>query len=592
MDLHKSQVCSILLNTNYYDDLDEVIEGLISRHYFNEGKILVLTKLRFNENSYDNPNGFKRSYGYQLAYYNKISKNITSDFYPSLIFKDNYLEQIPMNDKNFIPMALEHLSSLSDKVDVLILPNINEIFKKANNSMDIETLNIIETIKKICIAKTKSQCQLLILLVSNSLMDIPICLEPYLYIKDIPPLSDDDILEIINHSTGEAQLIKSVRSKLLNSFRGLKKIDIQRILKLSSLKTLNPLENNAYAIIDIAQKEKEQLALKTGLLEWIKAPDKDEVGGLENVRGWLESRAKIYDNMVVAKQSGVNIPKGMPISGIPGTGKSLIAKQAARIFNKPLVKMDMGRLMGKYLGESEENLRRALNLAEALSPCILWIDELEKSFSGSSSDGGQSDTFMRIFSTFLTWMQDKKHACFVIATANDVSKLPPEFLRKGRFDEKFCVKMPTFHECMAIFKVHLLNDERKKSISSISNLDQLISTVLQTAQINNNFFTGADIEALVNDAFLNLFIETSTFTKDTDYIMNISSEDLQKALLQSLNNTVNYGKTNLKDIALCYMELDKNKFKNAALSQGSSDYDKALNDTINRKIAEFNKGSK
>lgn len=232
MDLHKSQVCSILLNINYYDDLEEVVECLILRHYFNEGKILVLKKLRFNEESYDKVNEIKRSYGYQFAYYNKIPKNITSDFYPSLIFKDNYLEQIPMNDKNFILIALEHLSSLSDKVEVIIIPNINEIFEK----------------------------------------------------------------------------IKSVHSKLLHSFRCLKEIDIQRILSLSFLKAFNPLEDNAYAIIDIAQKEKEQLALKTGLLEWIKAPDKDEVGGLGNVRGWLKIRAKIYDNMVVAKQSGVNTP--------------------------------------------------------------------------------------------------------------------------------------------------------------------------------------------------------------------------------------------------------------------------------------------
>jgi SpoVK/Ycf46/Vps4 family AAA+-type ATPase len=142
---------------------------------------------------------------------------------------------------------------------------------------------------------------------------------------------------------------------------------------------------------------------------------------------------------------------------MPGCGKSLTAKATANLFQVPLLRLDIGKLMGKYVGESEENLRKAIRTAEAVSPCVLWIDELEKAFAGLGGSGGGSDVTTRLFGNFLTWLQEKDSAVYVLATSNDVSKLPPEFLRKGRFDELFLVELPDAEERRSIFEIHLKN---------------------------------------------------------------------------------------------------------------------------------------
>ena len=182
---------------------------------------------------------------------------------------------------------------------------------------------------------------------------------------------------------------------------------------------------------------------------------------------------------------GVDIPKGIMIVGMPGCGKSLAAKAAAKLFEIPLVRLDIGRLLGKYVGESEHNMRRALKLAEAISPCVLWIDEIEKAFSGVGESGGGSDVTTRLFGQFLTWMQEKENTVFIVSTANDISKIPPEFLRKGRFDELFYVDFPGVEERKQIIEIHL-----KKRNKWNKDLD-VISLAKKTEGYN-----GADLKPL------------------------------------------------------------------------------------------------
>jgi SpoVK/Ycf46/Vps4 family AAA+-type ATPase len=197
------------------------------------------------------------------------------------------------------------------------------------------------------------------------------------------------------------------------------------------------------------------------------------------------------------------------IVGMPGCGKSLTAKATAALFKLPLLRLDVGSLMGKYVGESESNMRRALRLAEAVSPCVLWVDELEKAFVGIGSGGNNSEVATRLFGYFLTWMQDKTGAVFVIATANDISALPPELLRKGRFDEIFSVDFPNPSERENIFAIHLQKRQKNTTACDIQKLAE-----------KTDGFSGADIEAVVKEAIEVAFIDNGA-TLTTERLMTV-----------------------------------------------------------------------
>ena len=257
--------------------------------------------------------------------------------------------------------------------------------------------------------------------------------------------------------------------------------------------------------IDLVQSEKQQIIRKSGILEMLTVSEKlEDIGGLDKLKPWLRQKAKVMADWPAASDFGVEPPKGVMIVGMPGCGKSLTAKATAALFNLPLLKLDMGSLMGKYVGESEGNMRRAIRVAEAVSPCVLWVDEVEKAFVGIGSGGSGSEVATRLFGYFLTWMQDKTKQVFVIATANDISALPPELLRKGRFDEIFYVNFPEEAERLEIFKVHL---ERRKKMSA-----QIQLNLLSKATIG---YSGADIESVVKEAIEQAFVDgCSALTSD------------------------------------------------------------------------------
>ena len=223
----------------------------------------------------------------------------------------------------------------------------------------------------------------------------------------------------------------------------------------------------------------------------------EDIGGLENLKDWLRRKEKVLSRMDEAIEFGVDMPKGILIVGVPGCGKSLSAKAAARLFNVPLLRLDMGRLLGKYLGESEENMRKAIRLAEALAPCVLWIDELEKAFAGIEGGSSGGEVATRLFGSFLTWTQEKESAAFVVATANDITMLPPEMMRKGRFDEIFYVGLPNEEERSKIFEIHI-KKRRKKDLPNI-RLEELVK--------ETKGYSGADIEGVVRESVEKIFVE-------------------------------------------------------------------------------------
>jgi len=348
----------------------------------------------------------------------------------------------------------------------------------------------------------------------NTALVIPPELEAMITVFDIPLPQHAEIIDTINdYAQGfQLALAEEVINELAVSFKGLSDFEIRQILNLAYQEN-GVLDKNDKTLI---LKEKEQIIRKSGLLEIIHFDTTlGNVGGLVKLKEYLNTKARIFNQLGEAKKFGIDLPKGVLIVGMPGCGKSLTAKATAHLFNVPLLRLDIGKLMGKYVGESEDNLRKAIKTAEAVAPCVLWIDELEKAFAGVGGTGGGSDITTRLFGNVLTWLQEKDSSVYVLATSNDVSKLPPEFLRKGRFDELFLVELPNEEERRSIFEIHL--KRRGKMGGAIDTIKLLKVT---------HGFSGADIEAVVKETIETAFIsddKTITTEKLLTTIKNTKS---------------------------------------------------------------------
>lgn len=262
------------------------------------------------------------------------------------------------------------------------------------------------------------------------------------------------------------------------------------------------------------------------------------------LKHYLLNKSRVIADLPKAMEFGVSIPKGVFIVGMPGCGKSLCAKASAALFNTPLLKLDMGSMMGKYVGESEGNLRKAIKIAEAAAPCVLWIDEIEKAFSGV---GGNNDIMTRMFGYFLSWMQEKKSSVYVIATANNADNLPPELKRKGRFDEIFCVNLPNKEERKKIFEIHI--GKKKKSLDE---------TALNSVSQITDGFNGADIESVVNEAVEKCFI---------DSLDNKGTAFDERVLKDIANKTISISKSCKQQIENMKKAFKENNFKDATTGE-------------------------
>jgi len=239
-----------------------------------------------------------------------------------------------------------------------------------------------------------------------------------------------------------------------------------------------------------------------GLLEYVEAPlDMDEIGGMSNLKRWLHLRQNAFTEH--ATQYGITPPRGVLILGVQGAGKSLCAKAISAAWQQPLYRMDPSTLFNSYVGQSERNLRQALKEIEAMAPAILWIDEIEKGFASAASQSTDGGLSKRMFGTLLTWMQEHREPVFVIATANDIEALPPELLRKGRFDEIFFVGLPGVSARKEIFGIHLT--KRKRDAAKF-NLDLLAA--------ESEGYSGAEIEQAVVSAMHESFADKAEVTTE------------------------------------------------------------------------------
>lgn len=303
----------------------------------------------------------------------------------------------------------------------------------------------------------------------------------------------DALLERSVGATGALRQVKpGLRAKLVEAALGLTSTQAQRVFQKAVVSGVGGQLDEG--CIDLISEEKRSIIRESGALELYPYVESAErVGGLEVLKTWLERRRLAFTDE--AREYGLEAPRGVALLGIPGTGKSLCAKMTAGLWKMPLLRLDMGAVFGGLLGASEKNIREAAQIAEVIAPCVLWVDEIEKAFAGSAGDSG---TARRVLATFLTWMQEKRAPVFVFATANDIERLPPEFLRKGRFDEVFFLDLPTAREREQILTVHL----RRKGLTMVQQRFDLERVVQATEG-----FVGAELEAVVNDALFPAFMD-------------------------------------------------------------------------------------
>ncbi len=337
-------------------------------------------------------------------------------------------------------------------------------------------------------------------------------------------------------------------------------------------------------LLRILRQEKEQLIANSSILRLFHGADK-QASGMEQVDAYLDQIAPIIADTDAARRSALlRMPKGMIVSGIPGSGKSLMARRAARkLGNLPIIQLDMGRVMDKYVGQSEHRFEQALAQVEAMSPCLLWIDEIEKTLAGAQQDSN-NDVMRRLSARLLAWMQDKEDhgvCCFVFATANSLENLPPELFRSGRFDKKFYTFMPSAEECCAIFRgitaaqqaeYDRLHQNREhpmlfqpeifadnrfflQLLCSDSVLRQRVDTQdTQTITLANKFVTGADIERIVEQAKV-----LAARGRSKHYVF--SADDFRAAIVTAIGQTRTYAETDLLNIARCYLDAWQRNFE-------------------------------
>lgn len=384
------------------------------------------------------------------------------------------------------------------------------------------------------------------IILMSPVQNVPIELEKEVVVLDFPLPDMKDLNKVLSQYLGRRNISTETREKLLKAALGLTKDEAEKVYRKAQVTAGRLTEQE----VEIVLSEKKQLIKRNGILEYIEEDETiNAVGGLEELKHWLRQRSDAFTER--AREYGLPQPKGMLILGIPGCGKSLIAKTTSRLWSLPLLRLDMGRVYdGSMVGRSEANLRNALKTAESISPAILFIDELDKAFAGSTgsadSDGGTSS---RIFGSFLTWMQEKTSPVFVMATANRVERLPGEFLRKGRFDEIFFVDLPNKEERQDIFKIHLT--KRRREIDRF-DLDQLSNV--------SEGFSGAEIEQAIIAAMYEAFAQNREFTQ-LDIIAAIKSTlPLSKTMTEQVTALRDWARQRARPAAASVAEYQRLEF--------------------------------
>lgn len=316
----------------------------------------------------------------------------------------------------------------------------------------------------------------------------------------------------------EVEVSAADSARLVANLRGLTLLEAEKVLTRAIVEDGRLTRDDLDHVIEY----KKQIVEREGVLEYYPVEETmAEVADLAGLKEWLSKRKHILTQPEKAAEFGLEFPKGVLLVGVPGCGKSLCAKAVAMEWGLPLLKLDPGRLYNKYIGESERNFRRAMEVAERLAPCVLFIDELEKAFaSGGSEDGGVSQ---RVLGTFLAWLQERKSDVFTVATANDVTRLPPEFLRKGRFDEVFFVDLPGADARRAILTIHM---RKRGQAPDVFDLPRLVEATAG--------FSGAEIEQAIVSGLYTAFNNGGRLSTDLILAEVASTRPLSRVMAEKV----------------------------------------------------------
>jgi len=391
------------------------------------------------------------------------------------------------------------------------------IFKDFHPFLTRNNFAVVRKLKEISL-HLKDSLKTIVLI--SPVLEIPTELEKEITVLNYPLPSREDLSALLDKIIADVKEFKQVKIELEESGR-------HRLLQAALGLTLGEAENVFAKIIVKDERlsgddvhavfaEKQQIIRKSGLLEYYATTEGfSNVGGLAMLKEWLNKRAAAFTDE--ARAFGLPAPKGILMLGVQGCGKSLSAKAVSTQWQLPLLRFDMGRMFGSLVGSSEENVRRAIAVAESVAPAILWVDEIDKAFAGSQGSGAtDGGTTARVFGTFLTWLSEKTAPVFVVATANDISQLPPELLRKGRLDEIFFVDLPGGEEREEIFRIHIKKRGRDAATFDVAACSKASPD-----------FSGAEIEEAINSALYDAFYAQKEVT--TDHILHALSETVPLA---------------------------------------------------------------
>ncbi|HKQ48034.1 MAG TPA: AAA family ATPase [Phycisphaerae bacterium] len=362
--------------------------------------------------------------------------------------------------------------------------------------------------------------------------DVSVLDYPLPDIRDLHVLLQRICKDVSEHTKLKIELKEGELEKVLQAALGLTLQEAENVFA-KTIVTDGRLSADAVSVVF---SEKQQIIRKSGLLEYYDTQtNAADIGGLDVLKEWLGKRSLAFSDD--ARKFGLPAPKGVLLVGVQGCGKSLCAKAVSKLWDMPLLRFDMGRMFASLVGSSEENVRRAINVAESVAPCVLWADEIDKAFAGSqgsaNTDGG---TTARVMSTFLTWLNEKQKPVFVMATANNIAQLPPELLRKGRLDEIFFVDLPTLSERKQVFHIHLT--KRRRDVTKFD-----LAALAEAA----DGFSGAEIEEAIISALYDVFyakkeLETGDIVKsirETVPLSRTMSENIA-ALREWASNRARY----------------------------------------------------
>ena len=373
-------------------------------------------------------------------------------------------------------------------------------------------------------------------IVLSAVYKLPVELEKYVTVLNIPLPDRGDMEKTLGVVERQCKINLSLemRNRMVDAALGMTSMEADLAFCLAAVKDdLGP--NAPYTV----SSEKEQIIKKSGILDFFpKNESLKDVGGMEILKDWLYKRQKAYEKK--DRDFGLQEPKGLLLLGVPGCGKSLTAKSIASFWNMPLLRLDIGKVYQGLVGSSEDNIRKAIATAEAVAPCVLWIDEIEKGLNGvqssGSTDGGVTS---RIFSTILTWMQEKTSPVFVVATANNINLLPPELLRKGRFDEIFFVDLPTAKERENIFSIQLIKKGQDPSHFPMEMLGK-----------KSEGFNGAEIEECIKEAMFAAYVDNpENPVLKAAHIMNAITQTvpLSTTMKEQINSLRSWAATRAKN---------------------------------------------